>query len=156
MTQLDRRALVFAGLGASVLLAANAHAEDAKKDAKKDTKDSAPDGKRKAVIDATSVCVTAGRVCLAACTDHLAHGMKNMVDCQKAVMNMIAVSEAMGATATYNTADLKSLKALASTCATFCRTCEKACEPHTAMHAECKACYDACKTCATACEAFAA
>lgn len=157
MTQFDRRSVVVAGLVSAAALATHARAGDAKKDSPKDApKEGTDDAKRKAVITATATCVAASRACIAACTDHLARGMASMADCQKASLNMLAVCEAMGAAATYNTADAKLLKALASTCALFCRACEKACEPHVAKHEECKACNAACKDCATACEALAA
>ena len=153
---LDRRTVVLAGaagIAAASMLATKADAEDAKKGP---AKPDANDPKRKAVVDAVAACVAASRVCLASCTDHLAMGMKDMADCQKSVMNMLAVCEAMAAVAAYNTADLKLSKSLAATCAAFCRSCEKACEPHAAKHAECKACFEACRACASACEAWAA
>lgn len=156
MTHLDRRSVVLAGAGlvaSAGLLATGAQAQDAKK---KDAKADAGDAKRKAVVDATAVCIAASRVCLASCTDHLAMGMANMAACQKSVMNTLAVCEAMAAVAAFNNADAKLSKALATTCAAFCRACEKTCEPHAAKHEECKACLEACKACATACEAFAA
>ena len=155
MSQLDRRTVVIAAVAvAGTLLATSAGAADPKKEAQKPA--AAGDTKRKAVVDALAVCIAASRVCMASCTDHLAMGMSNMADCQKSVMNMIPVCEAMAAVAAYNTADAKLAKSLASTCAAFCRSCEKTCEPHAAKHAECKACFEACKACAAACEAFAA
>lgn len=154
MTQLDRRSVVVAGLvGAGVLFAGQAQAGEAKKDAPP-----APpaDAKLKAVVDATTACLASARVCLASCTNHLAMGMADMADCQRSVMNTIAVCSAMEATATYNNADIKLLKSMAATCAAFCRACQKNCEAHAAKHAECKACGEHCKACASACEAFAA
>jgi Cys-rich four helix bundle protein (predicted Tat secretion target) len=108
----------------------------------------------KALIEATSACVRAGRVCLARCTDHLASGSTMMAECQRAVMNMLAVVEAMGQVAGFANADAK--KQVAKACASFRKTCAAACEPHAAHHEECKACMDACTACAKACEAFAA
>ena len=103
----------------------------------------------------TAQCAAAGRYCLARCTDHLAAGMKDMADCQKAVMNMLAVVEAMATTAGYRNADPANLKALAKVCAAFCRACAEACAPHAKHHEECKACGEACKACAAACDGFA-
>src|SRR5262245_3611091 len=47
-----------------------------------------------AIIESTAACQRDGRVCLARCTDHFAAGM-NMEQCQRAVMNMLAVTAAM-------------------------------------------------------------
>jgi Cys-rich four helix bundle protein (predicted Tat secretion target) len=108
------------------------------------------------VIESTAACARDGRVCLARCTEHLAAGMKEMADCQRAVMNMLAVSSAMADVAAYRNATPELMKALAKTCAAFCRACAEACKAHAAHHAECKACMDSCLACAKACEAFAA
>lgn len=113
-----------------------------------------PSPKLTAIAASTADCQKAGRACLASCTGHLAAGMTSMAACQRAVMNMLAVSGAMADVAGYANADAKLIKSLAATCAAFCRTCEKACEPHAAHHAECKACMEACRTCAAACEAL--
>jgi len=113
-----------------------------------------PSPKLTAVAAATAECQKAGRACLAACTEHLAAGMPSMAACQRAVMNMLAVSGAMADVAGFNNADAKLIKSLAASCAAFCRACEKACESHAAHHAECKACMEACRVCATACEAL--
>lgn len=110
----------------------------------------------KALLESTEACARAGRVCLARCTDHLAAGMTAMAPCQRAVMNMLAVVEAMASVAGYASADPKLVKQLAKTCAAYCRACAAACQPHAAQHAECKACEDACIACAKACEAMAA
>lgn len=171
MQNFDRRQALAAaaGIGAT-LIATSALAGDAKPADKKAehpkgaehpagaAKDAAPlappSPQMKAVIDATAQCQAAGRVCLARCTDHLATGTPMMADCQRAVMNMLAVSGAMATVAGYRNADAKNIKSLATTCAAYCRACAKACEPHAAQHEECKACMDACNSCAKACEAI--
>jgi Cys-rich four helix bundle protein (predicted Tat secretion target) len=165
-TSLDRRHVLAAaaGLGAT-LIATSAAAADAKADKKPADKADAHAGHAKdappltpvppaikAVIDATAECTSAGRVCLARCTDHLATGSATMAACQRAVMNMLAVTDAMATVATYRNADPKNMKKLAEACALFCRTCAKACEEHAAHHVECKACMDACLACAKACD----
>lgn len=109
-----------------------------------------------ALISSTSDCVAAGRVCLARCTDHLAAGMSDMADCQRAVMNMLAVVTAMAEVAAYSSSAPADARSLAATCAQFCETCAEQCEPHAAHHEECKACLDACLECANACKAFVA
>lgn len=123
-------------------------------------KDPAPAGPASkellAVMDATADCARAGRWCLARCTDHLAAGSPMMEHCQRAVMNMLAVVAAMGDVAGYRNAVPQNMKALATTCAAFCRACADACQPHSSHHEECLACMNACLACAKACEAFAA
>ena len=109
-----------------------------------------------AVIDSTADCQHAGRVCLARCTEHLAAGMQDMAECQRAVMNMLAVVDAMADVAGFANASPANLKSLAATCAAFCSSCADACEPHAAHHAECRACRDSCLACAKACRALAA
>ena len=109
-----------------------------------------------AIIESTAKCAHDGRVCLARCTDHLATGSTVMADCQRAVMNMLAVTEAMAQVAGYRNAAPKEIKALASACAQFCRACATACEPHKDHHEECKACLESCLACAKACEAYSA
>jgi Cys-rich four helix bundle protein (predicted Tat secretion target) len=110
----------------------------------------------KAIVESTADCERDGRVCLARCTDHLAAGVRKMEQCQRAVMNMLAVSTAMADVAGFRNADSKNIKALAAACAAFCRACAEACEAHAAHHEECKACMDSCLACAKACEAYAA
>lgn len=154
MTIVDRRDLL-TGLAAAsaVMLSAQALAgPDPKKGAKDAAAAPAVSPQLKAIQDSTAECLATGRLCLARCTDHLAHGMTNMADCQRAVMNMLAVTEAMAEVAGFRNADPKSMKALAQVCATFCRTCEKACAAHAAMHEECKVCGEACARCAQACD----
>lgn len=79
-----------------------------------------------------------------------------MAECQRSVMNMLAVTEAMSAVAGYRNANPKQVKALAAACAEFCRACAAACEPHKDHHQECRACMDSCIACAKACEAYSA
>jgi Cys-rich four helix bundle protein (predicted Tat secretion target) len=107
-----------------------------------------------AIIESTARCVRDGRVCLARCTDHMAQGMGMMAECQRAVMNMLAVTEAMAQVAGYRNAAARDIKALTTACAQFCRACASACEPHKDHHEECKACMEACLACAKACEAY--
>jgi Cys-rich four helix bundle protein (predicted Tat secretion target) len=166
MTQNRREVLTgLAGVGAALLATeALAQKKDEKKadvaPPKKAEKDAAPptavSPALQAVIDATNACLAAGNICLARCTDHLAAGMPTMADCQRAVMNMLAVSEAVSKVTAYRNSTTKNQKALAAACAEFCRTCAVECEKHADMHAECKACGEACRTCAKACDAFVA
>ncbi len=82
--------------------------------------------------------------------------MKDMAGCQRAVMNMLSVVAAMADVAAFRNASPDLMKAMAKTCASFCRACAEACKPHAEHHAECKACMDSCLACAKACDAFAA
>ena len=151
-----------AGLGA-VLAGASAFAEPeapAAAHAGHVMKDATPapqlTAAHKRLIDSTAACLKAGRFCMARCTDHLASGTALMADCQRAVMNMLPVVEATFAVAGHANAKPEDLKALAKTCAQFCRSCAEACKPHSEHHEECKACEDACLDCADACDAVAA
>ena len=108
------------------------------------------------VIATTADCQRAGRVCLARCTEHLAAGMQGMADCQRAVMNMLAVVSAMADVAGFANTSPANLKSLAATCAAYCASCADACEPHAGHHEECHACREACLACAKACRALAA
>lgn len=166
MTQNRREVLTgIAGVGA-VLLATDALAqkkEDAKKPEappKKTEKDAGPPSGvtpgLQAVLDASNACLATGSVCLAQCTDHLAAGMASMADCQRAVMNMLAVTEALARTSAYRNSDKKHHKALAAVCGDYCRACAVQCEKHAGMHAECKACGEACRACAKACDTYVA
>ena len=108
------------------------------------------------VIEACLGCVRAGDACVAHCAMMLGNGDTSMADCNKAVHNMLATCRAMADIASYGTASPANLKALAAACASFCRACEKACEPHAGHHEACKACMESCHRCARACEALAA
>jgi Cys-rich four helix bundle protein (predicted Tat secretion target) len=109
-----------------------------------------------AIVETTAACQRDGRFCLARCTDHLAAGTDLMAECQRSVMNMLAVTAAMANVSGYRNASPKHIKALANACAQFCRACAATCEPHKDHHEECKACLDSCLACAKACEAFSA
>jgi len=149
-----------AGLGAVLASAATLgesgapageHAGHAVKDASPPPSLSAA---HKRLIEATAECLRTGRYCMARCTDHLESGSALMADCQRGVMNMLPVVGAMADVAGYASASTEDMKALAKTCAQFCRSCAEACKPHAAHHAECKACEDACRDCAKACDAI--
>lgn len=109
----------------------------------------------KALLETTMDCMETGEVCLSHCADNLEAGDTAMAECQRSVMNMLAVCLALFKTASYKSADSKRLKALAKVCADFCRDCAKACEKHAAHHEECKKCMESCKECAKACDEFA-
>lgn len=108
----------------------------------------------KAVASSAFDCLRTAEVCLAQCTAVLAAGNTSMADCQRSVLNMIAVCDAMARAATYNTAEGARLKTLARVCADFCRDCEKECQRHAEAHSECKECMESCQACARACDAY--
>lgn len=141
------------GMGAMAASAMAAGVAFAEQKAKTVTKTRAVSAELKAVRDTTAKCIGLGETCMAHCTDYMEVNHK-MADCQRAVMNMLAVCEALNRVAHYNNSDVKMMKALAANCADYCNACAKECEPHAAGMEECKACMDACKECAKACEAF--
>ena len=159
---LQRREVMagLAGLGAALANAPLAAAQDASAHTGHATHDALAPAPRSpqstAVVLSTADCQRAGRVCLARCTDHLASGMEDMADCQRAVMNMLAVTSAMADVAGFANASADDMQSLAATCARFCDACAKACEPHASRYEECRACREACLVCAKACRALAA
>ena len=158
-----RRRALLVGVGAIGIAAVATRATEALADGKPKSKPGMRDASaagpltaaHKAVIAETADCIAAGRICMARCTDHLATGMTTMAACQRAVMNMLAVTQAMADVAGYANTDSQLLQQLGKTCAAFCRNCAKACEPHADHHQECKACRDACLRCAKACDSLA-
>ena len=160
---LQRREVVagLAGLGAALAgadsLAQSAKSTDHADHVKKDASSSTPLAPEVvALINSATECVAAGRVCLARCTDHMATGMSDMADCQRAVMNMLPVVTATGEVAAYSNSAMADFRSLVASCARFCETCARECEPHVAHHEECRTCRDACLACAKACKALAA
>ncbi|MBL8956104.1 MAG: Csp1 family four helix bundle copper storage protein [Myxococcaceae bacterium] len=107
----------------------------------------------KVLADTAEVCVDAAKDCIEHCIAMLSTGDKSMADCYAAVRAMKPMCEALEALAKLNSPHLK---AHAATCAKTCRDCEKACKPHAAEMAECKACMEACGKCAALCEKVAA
>jgi len=157
---MDRRAFI-AGVGAATavgLAGATALAEEphgagahpGHADAKVPPRPKALD----AILATTERCQSTGSVCLSHCSYYVLAGDPKMAECQRAVMNMLAVTQAMLGVAGYNTASAAQIGALAKVCADFCRTCEAACEPHADHHPECRACMEACRECAKACDAL--
>jgi Cys-rich four helix bundle protein (predicted Tat secretion target) len=110
--------------------------------------------KMTAVLTAALDCVRAGNICLAHCQRELAKGDSSLAECQKTVMNVVAVCESLAKVAAYNNGNEAHLKAYVKACAAICDDCAKACEQHITHHAECKDCYDSCKACIKACEAL--
>jgi Cys-rich four helix bundle protein (predicted Tat secretion target) len=113
-------------------------------------------GVPKSLLEAALDCVKTGNICLAHCERELATGNTSLADCQKNVMNVVAVCESLSKVAAFNNADVGHLKAFVKACSAICEDCAKACEKHASHHAECKACYDSCKACSAACDKYTA
>jgi len=107
------------------------------------------------IVNTANHCAHTGEACIAHCMALLASGDTSMADCNRSVHNMTAVCRAMAAVASYATAPVAEIKALAAACAQFCRNCAAACEKHSGHHEVCKQCMESCLACAKACEAFA-
>lgn len=159
---MERRTFIASAAAAAATLATKAvlaqehdHSKHQAKDGAKAPASPAMTKEQKAVVDATADCMKAGEVCLAHCTDNLAGGDAAMAECQRAVMNMLAVCHAMFSVTSYRSAAAADIKAMAKACSAFCQACAKACEKHAAHHAECKNCMESCKACAKACDALA-
>lgn len=155
-TRLQRREIITGLVGLGAALASAATIAESAPAAKAAPAPASLSPQLKAVVESTADCLRAGRACLATCTDHLAAGMTDMADCQRAVMNMLSVVGATADVAGFANAAPANIKSLAATCARFCDTCAAACEPHAAHHEVCKACREACLACAKACNALAA
>lgn len=106
-----------------------------------------------ALIEAVDACIIAGEDCLQHCIAKLSAGDTMLVECTGTVRAMLPLCRAMAELGRQNSTHAK---ALAAVCAKACRDCEKACQKHATMHAECKACMDSCKRCAAECEKAAA
>lgn len=102
------------------------------------------------------VCAENGQTCIAHCNMMMENGDKSLAECQRSVMNMVAICKATAEIANYGTASGKSLKAILNGCSEMCKACEEVCKKHASHHAECKACMESCKDCAQACDAFTA
>ena len=113
----------------------------------------APPVDLKVLADTAEACVDAGKDCIEHCIAMLSTGDKAMADCYAAARAMKPMCEALEALAKLNSPHLKAHAAL---CAKVCRDCEKACKPHAAEMAECKACMESCAKCAGLCEKVAA
>lgn len=116
-------------------------------------KHNAPSKELKAIRDSSKECLEISSACLAHCNEMIMAGNTSIANCLNSVLNMRPVVEAMANAASLNSADPKSMKSLAATCAEFCRSCEAECKKHTDMKV-CKECMEACAKCAKACEAF--
>ncbi len=110
-------------------------------------------GGLKAVVDSTFHCLKTGEDCLRHCAESLAAGNKLMGDCNKAVLNMLALCGALAKVASYGTAAADRIQRLAAVCGDICRDCAAMCKPHAGHHEACKQCMESCEACAKACDA---
>ncbi|MEZ4382643.1 MAG: Csp1 family four helix bundle copper storage protein [Nannocystaceae bacterium] len=99
------------------------------------------DASASAVVDVALACVDKGRRCQAHCHALLGQGDTSMLECTKAVTDMIAVADALAALAA---AQSPSFKAQAGVAREVCGRCQEACQVHADTHATCRACAEAC------------
>lgn len=109
-----------------------------------------PMGRYKALVAATSDCVTQGQACLAHCMRLLSSGDKSLAVCAAKVSQVLPLCTALqGLGAQESPLTPK----LAKVALDACTECAEACKPHVEHHLECKVCYDACMDCIKQCEA---
>ena len=95
----------------------------------------------KGLLTAVRICVEKGQLCQAHCHVLLGQGDTSMVECTKAVTDMIAVTQALSALVA---AASPSLRAQAGVAREVCSRCQEACEVHAAKHPTCRDCAAAC------------
>jgi Cys-rich four helix bundle protein (predicted Tat secretion target) len=93
------------------------------------------------LLAAARICIEKGQLCQAHCHVLLGQGDTSMVECTKAVTDMIAVTQALSALAA---AASPSLRAQAGVAREVCSRCQEACEVHAAKHPTCRNCAAAC------------
>ena len=144
---MNRRQFVLAaGTGAVV-----ASSRPAQESASRELEDISPIELEKLAATAHA-CLASGEDCLRHCGELLAEGDKSLGQCNKAVLNMLALCTAVSRVASYRTAEAARIRALAAVCGDICRDCSAACKPHVAHHAPCRECFEHCEACAEACD----
>jgi Cys-rich four helix bundle protein (predicted Tat secretion target) len=108
-----------------------------------DTAQHAGTGPDESAMRVAGACVAAGQVCLQHCLGLLGAGDVKLAACARAVVDMIAVSQA---TQTLAAAGAPELKTQAGVAVAVLTRCEEACREHLAHH-------DACRDCAARCAA---
>ena len=93
------------------------------------------------LLAAARICIEKGQLCQAHCHVLLGQGDTSMIECTKAVTDMIAVTQALSALAA---AASPSLRAQAGVAREVCSRCQEACEVHAAKHPTCRNCAAAC------------
>jgi len=147
---MNRREILATSVGLGVLAVSGAVRAQQAKPAKLD--------KRGELLASLAECQRTGEDCVAHCAEELGKGNKEMANCNRRVLEMLAVTRATLTLAAMNSSQAKSLATL---CAQTCATCKEACAEHKAhfghgMHLACKACMEACERCEAACKAYAA
>jgi len=94
-----------------------------------------------ALIPAFQTCMQAGQACVVHCNTLLAQGDTSMAECQRNVLDTLAVCQAVATLAGYGSA---ATGTFAKQSVPVMQACVAACKPHIEHHAECKACHDAC------------
>lgn len=109
-----------------------------------------------ALLDSLAACTRTGEICIAHCIRLIANGEHQMVDCQKSVLNMVALAEALHGVVAYGTAEKEHVTSLVKTAQMFMANCEKECLKHAKYHAECRECAEACQSFEASAKAFLA
>jgi Cys-rich four helix bundle protein (predicted Tat secretion target) len=94
-----------------------------------------------ALIDAATLCINRGEVCLNHCMSLLGTGDTSMKECIRTVTAMLATSAAL---VRFAASDSPRLKELTKLCNDICDDCEKECRKHEQHHVVCKNCAEAC------------
>ncbi len=108
----------------------------------------------KDLLTATAECESVGKICVSHCFDLISAGKTDMLACQKAVMNMLAVVEALHTTVSYGSASRSNLIMLTKACKSFCQLCKEECDKHAKHHSACKECAISCDKCVKACNTY--
>ena len=108
--------------------------------------------KYKALEESSSRCVATGDDCLRHCFGMLSMNDTKMIDCTKAVYELVAACAALRTLAAVNSPHTP---ALAKAVADVCVACHKQCEKYPSIP-ECKACGEACEKCSDRCKKIAA
>ncbi|NRA63295.1 MAG: four-helix bundle copper-binding protein [Pseudobacteriovorax sp.] len=151
---MNRRDLI-AGSGAVLVGAAMSGtllAEDPHKDHKhhkhhkhKKAKPRVISKQEKAVFASLEDCLSTGKLCVSHCMRLIEVGDTAMLECQRVVMDMIAVTESLQTVMGYGSAKKSRIKSLIKACQEFCLDCEKECKKHADHHKECADCAKACR-----------
>lgn len=154
---MDRRKFIASSTAAvaSATLAGSAfadHEEGHHHGHKSKVKSTLLNGVKRAIISSTEECIGTGRECLAHCARELSTGSSMMAQCNMAVQNMLAATEALNKIAQMNTLNNTAMKSFAKACREICEECHAACKKHENHHIECKSCMEACEKCIEACK----
>lgn len=143
---MDRRDFVVASTLALTL--AKASSAEASKSAPVAGADASAGFDGAKLIATSGRCVSTGLICIKHCEKELAAGNKEMAECLRSVLELVATCDTLQKLAAYDSSFTRDYAKLT---AKVCSTCAKLCDKH-AQHMEaCKNCRDACLECEKAC-----